>query len=1577
MLDVSIVNGSLVGLGFVRDNNVSVTQGFNGKALNAGIAALLKCPRPPISQKQFDNITGSYELCKGVNPSGCEDLEYIINQYLKIDEMITSGQLTDCNLQTTQPLGNSPSNTAQIIADNATNNIRTNQEINLLLDGNGQAGLGTLLLPFLYIRWGDKVLHNSFPSYLLDEPTPQIKNNVTAMEITIETGTSGGEESGGSGSTGAGLSTCELTLNPHLVDNNGKDIIIEANGAELLVIYGYPNSSQVRVHTFAQVGISDEYFNSQSTKLSFRGKTWKLSRLQEQRRYPSGNLRERVIEVGREICRRAGYKSNENECEIIFSPEDALNDTEIGETVQSSSLTQYLTKLVEKSAGCSVVYEIDGDAYDDIDRGKYKISITCENSIKDENEPETNLVLVDRALWLGQGLAETVTISDVGDSSGNISNTGGSCGNTFSRNAIRRPKNVILKSFDEGCDYQVLNRFQLTNTSADAQGEFLLRLEKDGSEDVPILSPFAGEVIDVGPNPLCASSDVADNACHGPNLIVGSGNFITIKSNEPGISSLNNITWSFYHIASSSVNIGDKITPGQAIATQGSSGSAEVKITGIRIERNGTKLPESEGLEFLDDYIQTLTFECKNLRQSCSLDPFITSGALKGAGGAPYHLHIETRERGVNLAIEAFDNMAGNDSDTCYNLNIPGNIPQTGNKTCWNSQWEYSLKQEVANKCWDAHKRRPSYEKRFFCDFYIFSQNFKNNPVAGRNSDSAKNRSPFNPYPDKFYTFFKPANTDLGAFTLFFEDENNPATLPFSAGDPNVIAQLIHGDLATIETNGGFGEILQCNFEDLGDGSDNEFLENTENKADIEAGLKVIKSNRDAQTIGIIEFDDPNTIFGINLQQNIGPASTIKPIVADLVLKELAVTSKTENTFVTFSPEIETSEQISVPGNRISIKTALTQMLEESGNATMNVLIKEVLGGLDVANEKAKNQGYTKTELNYFALKRPNGRKSKSSMRDMMVGFNNVYKSRNQTVLDALRGSIHLLKSNGEEANKAGFISSFVSSIGFYRIANKQYVIGVSFANNTIKNKYFNVENQTLLRNTFNDITSLLVSGEIPEELDPSLSLDQNCGSPSEKGYPNMDNVEAQLLNEFCKRESCNPKDIAAFIQAECNWDFNATNGCFGAFQCCPGQAPEASMKQILEDQGFSFFNDCSSLLGAPLEQQLVAWKAYKEASIPASGDVPISGSSVCQHYVQIALPALVRVVSANYNANFKDSCISVTNNESSCRNFYTKNSQTWFLGKSFENALVGDICKYAVRSAIDDPRLDGGCTFSGRGTTFLEDNNRCSNSSVNRALNARNTGTLSTGGLRNVKFRQEIRLNAEFGICPRNIFLSPVDPNGKPMYILLANMDNSAGFADFKIRSVTLSWQGHFRWSVTAFRPADSVNFETPPTLNQPRSLNEWISYYWFLDRDFIKEANQFSPPDRKSIILSDGTLDPDQILIGNVVIQEETSQAIDGLFGLMEKTFRETEGNAFSVAQSTTLLAVAQDILNSCRGQQKLCINNIENLRSTDAFEIIKLVDIEDPNNVPNIINLGTWVQTVLINPLAPAADSTNSIR
>lgn len=1299
---------------YVYEDDLDLTKGFNNGILNPVIADKLTKNPKALTQKEFDYLVLTVNSCKfNTIGAACAKETYVLNQYRKLIDLQNADAVS-------ASINNGASDVKSVKAEVVSAAELTNEATN----ANGNYAIGTLILPHLYIRWGTTVIHNTFPSFNLDDNSPQIRDNVSSMELSFESAGSGADATGSSGNVTAGVSSCTLTLNPQLVDSTGKAITINTDGAELLVIYGYGNSNQVRALTFAQVGVKDSYFNTQQTTVSFRGIEWKITRLSEQKRYGGGKWIDKINEVSLEVCKGLGYEAAN--CIVKVVPEGFASDALIGETIQSSNAYKTLTSIVETTQGCKLTGGANSDALSEDLHGKYTLTIDCSTSIKEEISTPAAIALVDRALWLGQALAENVELSDVGDSANAASNTGGNCGGSLSNRPVR-PKNSILVDFTQACDYRLLRPNQIKNQAPNRANEYVLELELNGSKAVPLLSPFNGTVISV--NSTCKSTSTADKTCNN-----GRGNSVTIKSDSTE-GKLKDLSWTFYYMASVSVAKGAKVSAGSNLGTQGSSGEPDSELTGISLSVSDAILSIEQSEPIINEYIQTITFSCAKVGSGCSIAPFQTSNDVNSA---KYHLHYHIKGKDLDLFVNGFDNMATSDSGTCYNLNDErrAGYPQTGENTCWDPTWDKAKKEKMALTCWQAHRRgKPVYENNYQCDFFICEKNAstKTNGGACRAHPSIRNRAPHSPHPEMYYRFVDIAAA--GMAVVFFPDKDKPSTNVVNI-DGNGVAQIFHGDRSAIKKTAEIGKTY-------------------------------------------------------------GPCSV--------------------------SSGSESSDT-----NKFLTDTAKAKETSPINNGT------------------------------------------------------------------------------------------------------------VSASSNT----------------TTTTTTTL-------------------CGKPGK--YAATD-AQLKALNVFCKANNCNPKDIAAFINAECSWNINAVNPdskCAGLFQCCPGQAPEAQMKKLLRAKGITWFNNCSSLIGQPVEQQLEAYLVYTQVS-PGNAEF----NNFCQLYTQIALPAFVDDIRKDPNTLLSVAC-KRNGRLGNCSQFM---DNAWFRGSTLENASLSGICKYGATSAIEDSRgiLEGGCSFSGGNSTGLgtsgssSNGGDCSSSSDNRSLNSRNTGTLSTGGLQNLKFRQEIKLDTEFGLNPRNIFLGPVSVDGLPQYILLANMDNSPGFVDFKIRSATLSYNGSWRWNVSAYRPADSVTYELPLTLPQPRSLNEFIEYYWY--PDLQKNGDQLSPPgERASFNVNNGTLSNPLLQKGAAALPDQTRNVIDEFFKTVDTDFRtNVEAKEFTDETITKLNDLVKNeetgLLKLCRAKQSACIDYVnDNLKrfnaNTELRRLVKEGEISLEFNV--------WVKREITDPLTTTAD------
>ena len=1586
---------------YVRDTSVKVTESAPGESrVEDRIQKYLNVTsqRPP-EQFDFDFYNGNLRKCLDATSddiSKCEVQSYKLSQFLNLNDLFENGAISGLTVDDRTE--------NQIIRDRIEERKNTPVDPKSFTDSvfsNGSTGIGTLLVPFVYIRWGETVLHNSFPSKNLDDDPGQVRNNVRGFTISYDTQSNGGESTGGSGAGNSGTSTCELTLNPQLVDANGRAIEVFTNGAELTIMWGYPNSGQVRVHTFAQTGIRDSYYNDQTTTVSFRGIEWKLSRTSEQRRYASGDWRNRVTEMALQACKSLDYE--EENCKIVFDPEDFAtgdNKFDIGETAQTGpgNAFGHLTRVVERTQGCTVSKTVDREGKRDDQRGIFTITISCKNTL--DVDDGTDPRIVDRALWLGQVLAERIEISDAGDGTANQSNTGGSCGNKNRRRRAARVPNAILKSFVKGCDYlldranDIFNRIDTT-----LQDEYLLKLSQlnvddaspgtsedtDVATSVPILSPFKGKVIARDLKINCGSTEEASDKTCGPDGRIdrqGTGNSVVIVAEEPDNSLLEGIEVTFYHLASVAVDVGSTVQAGDVIGTQGTSGSITDPATGIRFSREDATLTREESQPLINDYIRTITYRCSQVGVGCLLPGYVTTFDV--GVGAPDHIHIQTLDR--QRLLQAFDNMANADPNTCYNLNNTNNVAQTGATKCWDPNWTNTLKADVAAKCVEAH------EDRFGspCDFYIFDKTDESQRKvlneqgldANGQGDTfgQRNRVLANPFPDLNHFYSDSGNAGAGV-RFFASSTVVPGFFSNSGQNQGLEAQLFHGDNDALTQSGlGNQTIIQCeDDETINDVTGNEFLANSDianltNNPDIKKNqfdwanapeTLIPRDNTNKLYISAGHYWDNNATgtggannFSFNYTDTDGDTRirTLEGIINIRAARFFA----TYGAQFGFDVELDFGKQTR-PATGDSFVQVAERARDEQNNEdryAIDLHCDTATGNAGVLPPSAKFGDtvhiYDKRLGKEFGAFTKQGTVAEKAMTDRGARILELTPLDGGTITKQFEADIR----SGDYTQSDRILESWAF-------------------------RFFSA-----IRNEALDETLFSQSG--------GTSADTSfCGVEGQ--YPNdATDRNIEVLERFCAINNCNSKDVAAFIQAESSWRLASENDnkCTGIFQCCPGAAPEAKMAEILAnstndtdnppqwwpEDGVDFnitknyFKGCGDIISPtvqPLEVQLQTYLAYKEAT----GQAQLS-EGLCLNYTEIALPALVSVVRSNYNANYREAC-EVNNSREDCLKFFNQNSSSWFAGKSYETAEVKGICQYAIRSAIDDPRLSGVCTFGAQLSGGSgNDSVGCRNTSVNRTLNARNEGTLTSGGLIDLKFRQEIKLNAEFGVCPRNIFLAPTTSDGFPMYILLANMDNSDGFADFKIRSVQLTWQGTWRWNITAYRPADSVIFEAPQTLRQPRSLNEWINYYWF--PNFQEDGNQFAATGQKAEFNADGNI-LNTIKSSSIAsLNNNASLAIQRVFDNIRETYNTTRraGGKLELDEQVSNELNAQiDIINdNCISTAAACARTIRTKLETfqDIAELVIIISSDDSER-----NLNQWWSFEILGNLDEVAGDISKTR
>jgi hypothetical protein len=509
------------------------------------------------------------------------------------------------------------------------------------------SALGTLLTPYLLIKWGDVVLHNTFPSEM--SGLPIINQNVSSWDIDLASSSS---SSGGGGTSG---NKFKLVLNPVLVDANGDRIQVQADGKALDVIFGYPGSVMVRRHTFAQTNISDQYFNSQQTTINFKGSEWNIQRFGQQRMYASGKWQEMINTAFKSFCVESGIM--EEDCVVNISPEDFEPSQQVSQQIQTGSNQDFIRYLVRDIAGCNYSYNSENP-------DELELDIDCEAEMSAREtegvDLEANFKLVDNGYWLGEHSVETITISGkIGEG------VDSAYGNRCSGYASSYPANEILTGLTsrEHCGHDRNERMTLNDPQRTSH--YQAQLSKETDYNVPLPAPFQyRNGVAVGG---CDETAAVDTECN-----EGYGNYVEIESTE---SETLGQVWRFYHIDDGPITpIG---LPGDIIAAQSRSGATSEYKFGIWIKNaEGESLPAQEAEAAINEYINTLTRECNVGSwngEMCYHEDMLTSYVAAPFG--PYHIHIDAGKNTlppwddgvVALEQEYFD--AAAQSGICIDMN--------------------------------------------------------------------------------------------------------------------------------------------------------------------------------------------------------------------------------------------------------------------------------------------------------------------------------------------------------------------------------------------------------------------------------------------------------------------------------------------------------------------------------------------------------------------------------------------------------------------------------------------------------------------------------------------------------------------------------------------------------------------------------------------------------------------------------------------------------------------------------------------------------------------------------------------
>lgn len=179
-------------------------------------------------------------------------------------------------------------------------------------------------------------------------------------------------------------------------------------------------------------------------------------------------------------------------------------------------------------------------------------------------------------------------------------------------------------------------------------------------------------------------------------------------------------------------------------------------------------------------------------------------------------------------------------------------------------------------------------------------------------------------------------------------------------------------------------------------------------------------------------------------QKPISPASTMKVIVADVLLRQKGL-DLDKKVRITSDVHYNTPNDDVVNGKSTTLRNALDLMLRRSSNVGANIIMKE-LGGVSGFTDKAHAAGYKDTVVRNFYS--PIGKaKNESTISDQAEAMNHIVTSGggNYEVAKKALG-IASKEDNqydlGSYKNKWGGTSQIASNVGAYRINGGRYIIG-------------------------------------------------------------------------------------------------------------------------------------------------------------------------------------------------------------------------------------------------------------------------------------------------------------------------------------------------------------------------------------------------------------------------------------------------------------------------------------------------------------------------------------------------------
>jgi len=202
----------------------------------------------------------------------------------------------------------------------------------------------------------------------------------------------------------------------------------------------------------------------------------------------------------------------------------------------------------------------------------------------------------------------------------------------------------------------------------------------------------------------------------------------------------------------------------------------------------------------------------------------------------------------------------------------------------------------------------------------------------------------------------------------------------------------------------------------------------------------------------VMSLSDGKTVAGYNHNhQIVGPASTIKLVVADLVAKE----GLNLNKRVTISPEIIAEHENYNQGQVMTLRDALKLMLKKSDNTATNLLVRELGGPGRVINGLMSKYGYSNTQFNnYLSIPNanPDRKRNTTSAREVGLAMKSLFTATDASSLLA-RDSLSdpdptcSFGTPDSVANKIGVTSKMMANVAVVEINGKKYIVSSFFAN--------------------------------------------------------------------------------------------------------------------------------------------------------------------------------------------------------------------------------------------------------------------------------------------------------------------------------------------------------------------------------------------------------------------------------------------------------------------------------------------------------------------------------------------------